>query len=391
MCNNSSVIQSAGRLVSMNATYCICGRDSNMGYRFPNKAHQYREPHGRLGCVLVLLTIELIIGFLSLASRSYLVSGQARQHRTPSPPAYHASLTPRPTSIPKPTPTPRPTLAPAPSSTPPPGSDVVSYPVFNGNTHVPEIALSFDDGPTPPYTSQILNVLNSYNVQATFFVIGLRVTVYPDLVRQEYEQGNAIGNHTWTHPKLTRLSSAEVRSELQKTSDAIKSVIGVAPTVFRPPYEEFNASVQSIAASLGLSTVLWNVDPRDWAVPGTKAIIANVLHSVHDGSIIEMHDGGGNRSETVAALPTIITTLEQRGFRFVTIPRLIANLSTASIVTPQSQIALAGSPGIVSMLSFSCQCSALERPFSCLGLPVRKLRRTEGDIADGHLRRSASA
>jgi peptidoglycan/xylan/chitin deacetylase (PgdA/CDA1 family) len=228
----------------------------------------------------------------------------------------------------------------------------VDYPVFNGNIHVPEIALSFDDGPNPPYTSQVLNVLQNYHVQATFFVIGLRVATYPDLVRQEYGQGNAIGNHTWTHPVLTQLSSAEVGSQLQQTSDEIKSVIGVAPTVFRPPYEKFNAPVQSIAANLGLSTVLWNVDPRDWALPGTNAIIAKVLNSVNDGSIIEMHDGGGYRSETVAALPTIITTLEQRGFRFVTIPRLIEDLSTASIAAPQSQLALASSPGISAVLPY---------------------------------------
>ena len=328
-----------------------------MGYRFPNKVHQYREPGGRLKSVLVLLAIELIIGFLSLVSQSYLVSGQAKQHRTPSTAAYHASSTPRPRAIPKPTSTPRPTSIPKPtptpalSWTPPLGSEVVGYPVFNGNIHVPEIALSFDDGPNPLYTSQILNVLDSYNVQATFFVIGLRVGIYPNLVRQEYEQGNAIGNHTWTHPELTKLSSADVLSELQETSDKIKSVIGVAPSVFRPPYEEFNASVQSIAASLGLSTVLWNVDSRDWALPGTNVLIANVLHSVHNGSIIEMHDGGGDRSETVTALPTIITTLEQRGFRFVTIPRLIDDLSTVSITTPQPQIAFVGSLSISAILS----------------------------------------
>jgi peptidoglycan/xylan/chitin deacetylase (PgdA/CDA1 family) len=229
----------------------------------------------------------------------------------------------------------------------------VGYPVFNGNVHVPEIALSFDDGPNPPYTSQVLDVLSSYHVQATFFVIGIRVTYYPDLVRQGYEQGNAIGNHTWTHPELTRLSADDVFSQLQQTSNEIKSVIGSAPTVFRPPYEEYNASVQSIAASLGLSTVLWNVDPRDWALPGTNAIIANVLNNVHDGSIIEMHDGGGNRGETVAALPTIITTLEQRGFRFVTIPRLIEDLSTASAGASQSQIALAELPSIDAILPSS--------------------------------------
>jgi polysaccharide deacetylase len=117
-----------------------------------------------------------------------------------------------------------------------------------------------------------------------------------------------------------------VRAQLQSASNQIQADTGVLPTIFRPPGGNFNGTVQSIAASLGLSTILWNVDPRDWSLPGTSAIIQNVLGSTHNGSIILMHDGGGNRSETVAALPTIITTLTQRGYRFVTLPRMIENL-----------------------------------------------------------------
>lgn len=205
---------------------------------------------------------------------------------------------------------------------------VVSYPIYSGNTQLPEIALCFDDGPYPPYTSQILSILQSYGIHATFFVIGQQAASNPGLVLQEYQTGNAIGNHTWDHPELIYLSPAQIRTELLSTSNEIASITGQTPIVFRPPYGEFNSTVQSIAASLGLSTVLWNVDPKDWSLPGVNVIIQNVLNSTKNGSIILMHDGGGDRSETVAALPTIISTLLQRGYRFVTVPQMIQNLGT---------------------------------------------------------------
>jgi peptidoglycan/xylan/chitin deacetylase (PgdA/CDA1 family) len=223
------------------------------------------------------------------------------------------------------------------SPTPSPPPSVLRYPLYSGNPYLPEIALTFDDGPNPPYTFQILAILQKYDVKATFFVIGSRAAAYPALVQQESQQGNIIGNHTWMHPQLTHLSPAAVRHELQSTSNEIQEDTDALPTVFRPPYGVFNSSVQSIAASLGLSTVLWNVDPKDWSRPGTNAIIHNVLKSVHNGSIILLHDGGGNRSETVAALPTIITRLAQRGFQFITILRMIHDLPSQG--TGPAQIA----------------------------------------------------
>jgi peptidoglycan/xylan/chitin deacetylase (PgdA/CDA1 family) len=203
---------------------------------------------------------------------------------------------------------------------------VVGYPLYTGNTQLPEIALCFDDGPTPPYTSQILNILQSYGIHATFFVIGEQVPNNSALVLQEFRGGNAIGNHTWSHPSLIHLTAAQVRAELLSTSQEIATITGQAPIVFRPPGGEFNSTVQSIAANLGLSTVLWNVDPKDWSLPGTNVIIQRVLAATHNGSIILLHDGGGNRSQTVAALSTIISTLQQRGFRFVTLPQMIQDL-----------------------------------------------------------------
>jgi hypothetical protein len=137
----------------------------------------------------------------------------------------------------------------------PPG--VLSYPLYSGNPQLPEIALTFDDGPRSPYTSQILNILKSYSVQATFFVIGSQAATNSSLVLQESQQGS-VGNHTWSHPNLTTLSTDQVRVELQNTSNQIVSNTGQSPIIFRPPGGNFNDQTQAVAASLGLSTVLVN-------------------------------------------------------------------------------------------------------------------------------------
>ena len=281
----------------------------------------------RVLLTLIILSLVVITVLLLMIVQPGHGPNGAKQHPTP-PPVVSGSptSTPSPSHSPTPSPPPSPSPTPAPSPTPSPPPGVLGYPLYSGNPRLPEIALTFDDGPNPAYTSQILAILQQYNVQATFFVIGSQAAAYPDLVQQESQQGNIVGNHTWTHPNLTKLPPANVRDELQRTSQEIQADTSVAPTLLRPPGGNFNRSVQSSAASLGLSTILWNVDPRDWSRPGTSVIIQRILTSTHNGSIILMHDGGGNRSETVAALPTIITTLEQRGFQFVTIPRMIQNL-----------------------------------------------------------------
>lgn len=244
---------------------------------------------------------------------------------TPAP----SSPTPSPTEVPSPTPTPLPS--------PPPG--VLGFPLYSGNPRLPEVALTFDDGPNPPYTSQILAILQRYGVPATFFVIGSQAQNYQDLTQQEAQQGNVIGNHSWSHPSdLTTLPPADVRSQLQSTNNQIKADTGQSPALFRPPGGHYNSAVQSIAADLGLSTILWSVDPRDWSRPGVSKIVQTVLDTTHNGSIILLHDGGGDRSQTVAALPQIISALQQRGFQFVTISRMIQNLPPGgtgpSLITP---------------------------------------------------------
>lgn len=198
--------------------------------------------------------------------------------------------------------------------------------LYTGNRYLPEVALTFDDGPNPYYTPQVLAVLQRYGVKATFFCIGRQVASYPDLVKQEYADGNLVGNHSWSHLNLALLSSDEIDSQINLTSKAIQQVIGVRPTLFRPPYGVVNARVLPKANLLGLTTIIWSDEARDWTTPGTSVIVSRILSLAGDGAIILMHDGGGNRSQTVAALPTIITTLRLRGYQFVTLQQMLKDL-----------------------------------------------------------------
>ena len=196
---------------------------------------------------------------------------------------------------------------------------------FNGNTSLREIALTFDDGPQPIYTLQVLHILQEYGVKATFFCIGRQIPRYASIVQQVSRAGNVIADHTWDHFDLTKLSIASMQWELNGTANEIEQVTGVRPVLFRPPYGFINTTVKNISMQLGLTPIMWNVDPNDWRLPGTDAIVERVLANTGNGSVILMHDGGGNRSQTVQALPQIISGLQQRGFRFVTVPQLLAD------------------------------------------------------------------
>jgi peptidoglycan/xylan/chitin deacetylase (PgdA/CDA1 family) len=202
----------------------------------------------------------------------------------------------------------------------------LSRPLFGGNPRLPEIALTFDDGPLPSSTPQILAILQRFGIRATFFCIGEQVQAYPALTRQEQADGDLVEDHTWSHPNLTYLPTPLLDRQIAMTAQAISHLTGTPPIFLRPPYGAINATVLARAKRFNLSLVLWNVDPRDWSLPGSRTIIARVLSSTYNGSIILLHDGGGNRAQTIAALPTIITALRARGLRFVTIQQLIDDL-----------------------------------------------------------------
>ena len=184
-----------------------------------------------------------------------------------------------------------------------------------------EVAIGFDDGPAPD-TSAFVGMLAAARVRATFFMIGRQITAaYRSVMLRELRDGDVLGDHTFTHPDLT--AGANVREQLQSTIGVIRSLTGYTPCVFRPPYGDYDAGVLKTARALGLSTVLWNVDPSDWAQPPAQTIVSRVLGEVQPGSIIISHDGGGPRGNTLAAYPRIIAALRRRGLRIVTIPELL--------------------------------------------------------------------
>ena len=181
------------------------------------------------------------------------------------------------------------------------------------------IAVTFDDGPDPTYTPQVLRVLQALQVTATFFMIGWEANAAPNLVRQVAAAGDAIGNHTWNHVDLTRLDDAGFRAQVDQTNQLLGSLTGRHIFCVRPPKGHIDHDVVGRLASRGLTGVLWSDDPRDWTRPGTSSIVRRVLAQTSPGAIVELHDGGGDRSETVQALPAIIQGLRAAGYRLAPI------------------------------------------------------------------------
>lgn len=199
--------------------------------------------------------------------------------------------------------------------------------IFQGSARRHEIALTFDDGPWPtPPAGEFVRLLARLHVAATFFEIGEQVPRFDasgSIERKMLADGDMIGNHTWNHPVMTGLRRAAQRSELERTQRAIRRRTGFTPCLWRPPYGAVNRGLVSTARSMGLETVMWDVDPADWSLPGTQAISARVISAAHNGAIVIQHFGGGPRYETLAALPKEIHALRARGYRFVTVAQLL--------------------------------------------------------------------
>jgi peptidoglycan/xylan/chitin deacetylase (PgdA/CDA1 family) len=181
-----------------------------------------------------------------------------------------------------------------------------------------KIALTFDDGPWPVQTERVLDILRAEGVSATFFMVGLRVKAGPEIARRVAREGHAIGNHTYRHVDVSASSAEKVREEIARTNGLIITSTGAVPRWFRPPMGSVDDQAYTEAAQQGLGTVLWTVDPRDWERGQTaQAIETSVVGATHPGSVILLHDGGGDRSQTIAALPGIIKQLKARGYEFV--------------------------------------------------------------------------
>jgi len=183
----------------------------------------------------------------------------------------------------------------------------------------PMVALTFDDGPSK-YTPRILNTLKQNDGRATFFVVGSRVSSYAQTVRDVIAQGSEVMGHSWDHRDLTTLSASGIRSELQKTNDAIHSAAGVRPAAFRPPYGSVSTTVKSVAKSMGLSLITWSVDPQDWESQNANTTYNRIMSHVKNGSIIICHDMYGS---TAAAMERVIPELRRRDYQLVTVTELL--------------------------------------------------------------------
>ena len=203
-------------------------------------------------------------------------------------------------------------------------NSVFSYTPFvrQGGTRGREVALTFDDGPGP-YTPGVLDVLERHHALGTFFAIGRMERYFGDSTARQIRDGDAVGDHTENHRDLALLTRHELREELFEPLARVELLGGRRPRLLRPPYGSFNAVTMRELHALHLLMVLWSVDTGDYLHPGVATIVARALEGARPGAIILLHDGGGDRSQTVAALPAIIERLRARGFDLVTVPRLL--------------------------------------------------------------------
>lgn len=184
------------------------------------------------------------------------------------------------------------------------------------------IALTFDDGPNPPFTGQIVQILRDAQATATFFMLGRQVALHPKPVRKVWLAGFQVANHSFSHRRLDRVPAPELTRELDDTRNLLFSITGAEPKWFRPPYGAESPALKAVAEAKGYRVVRWNVDPRDWGAASPDDIVNQVINAAFPGAIVLMHDGGGNRTKTVIALPKIIQALRERGYTFVTLDQL---------------------------------------------------------------------
>jgi peptidoglycan-N-acetylglucosamine deacetylase len=181
------------------------------------------------------------------------------------------------------------------------------------------VALTFDDGPNPVYTRQILAILKKYNIKATFFMVGANAHKYPDVVKEIHEQGHVIASHSQTHPLLTKLSDAQLEVEVAKPSEIIFAIIGQKPKCLRYPFGASNEHVRATIRAHGMMPMPMGFNSFDYDRPGTQKIIDWVLKNVYSKQVILMHDGYDKREQTVAALPVIIEGIQKKGLGFSTV------------------------------------------------------------------------
>jgi chitin deacetylase len=187
------------------------------------------------------------------------------------------------------------------------------------NPGIKAVALTFDDGPWPHSTHQILAILKQHNIKATFFMVGSELAKRPQVGRDVVAAGMVVGNHSWNHPA----KPSDAISQVKHTDSEIFKELGIYTHLFRPPYGILTNGMAAQAKSEKHAVMLWSVDSEDWQRPPSATIARTVMREVYPGGIILMHDGGGNRSHTVAALKMVIPALKEKGYKFVTVPELM--------------------------------------------------------------------
>ncbi|MGW3664328.1 polysaccharide deacetylase family protein [Streptomyces sp. NPDC005141] len=182
------------------------------------------------------------------------------------------------------------------------------------------MVLTFDDGPDPRYTPEVLRTLREYDVRAMFFVCGEMVVDNKDLLSEMADDGHLVGNHTWSHPLLTKLSRSAIRSEIERTCEVIEDACGEPPAWFRAPYGAWNRATFQIGAELGMEPLGWTVDTLDWTSPGTRSIVGRIESEAAPGVVVLSHDAGGDRSQSVRALRDYLPRLLEDGYHIM-VPR----------------------------------------------------------------------
>lgn len=195
------------------------------------------------------------------------------------------------------------------------------------------VALTFDDGPSQTFTPQVLDILQQYQAKATFFVVGKRAEKYPELIKRIAAEGHELANHTYNHP-LSPVKADKLAEELDKTDEVIFNITQRHTLYFRPPGGKCTKATVEPALDKGYKVVLWTAqeDPKDWSDPGVAKIVSQVVDNVRNGSIIILHDCGGDRTQTVEALPQIIEALQKKGYVFVTVSELLRDSNTVPAI-----------------------------------------------------------
>jgi peptidoglycan-N-acetylglucosamine deacetylase len=314
-------------------------------------------------CGVLTLMLVMAIGLRgSLFAAPRTLLNQA----SPSP-VVHPSITPvviptaipaatsSPSSEPSPVPSKTPKVEPSPKKQPIVQRSFLIAPKFQGKVFklatVPKtqkvVALTFDDGPWEKATPQILEILKKNRIKATFFWIGKHLLLYPEVARQVLNDGHVVGNHTWSH-LYTDVEPAIAAREIDNTSALMTKLVGVKSNLFRPPGGRLKNGLVEYATKRKYLIALWSVDPRDSHLPiKAEQIVEAVLKEIQPGGVILLHDGGGDRSATIKALPLLISQLRVKGYKFVTLPELVklsgqpskpADSKTAPAKTPPAKV-----------------------------------------------------